>query len=191
MRRKTLIIVLAVLLLGGAVAGGLYWRWYHSPRYALQQMALALQARNMDNFFNYIDLKSIFNKFLEASSKDLDAPPDTGADEWTRMARQLGGKFARALLPKLFDQFETQIRGVMEKYLLNLDNSQILGVAAAVTVAQIDTQGDEARVTLTDPKTKEALRFQMRRDKERGRWQIVAVNYPDLKRFCQREFRSP
>jgi hypothetical protein len=103
----------------------------------------------------------------------------------------LGGKFARALLPKLFDHFEKQIREVMEKYLLNLDNSQILGIAAAVTVAQIDTQGDEARVTLTDPKTKEALRFQMRRDQERGIWQIVSVNYPDLKRFCQREFRSP
>jgi hypothetical protein len=191
MRRKTLIIVLAVLLLGGAVTGGLYWRWYNSPRYALQQMALALQVRNMDNFFNYIDLKSIFNKFLEASSKDLDAPPGAEADEWTRMTRQLGGKFARALLPKLFDHFEKQIREVMEKYLLNLDNSQILGVAAAVTVAQIDTQGDEARVTLTDPKTKEALRFQMRRDQERGIWQIVSVNYPDLKRFCQREFRSP
>lgn len=189
MRRKTLIIVLAVLVLGGTLAGGLYWRWYNSPRYALQQMALALKAKNMDNFFKYIELKAIFNNFLEASSKDLDAPEDPNADDWTRMSQRLGRKFARSLLPKLFDTFETQIRRVMEKYLLHLDNSQILGIAAAVTVAEIDTQGDEAQVTLTDPKTKKPFRFQMRRDRERGLWQIVSVNYQDLKGFCQREFR--
>jgi sRNA-binding carbon storage regulator CsrA len=89
----------------------------------------------------------------------------------------------------LFDTFETQIRGAMEKYLLNLDNSQIMAIAAAVTVAQIDTRGDEARVTLTNPKTGELMRLQMRRQVERDRWQIVSVNYQDLKRFLQREFR--
>ena len=56
-------------------------------------------------------------------------------------------------------------------------------------MAQIDAQGDEALVTLTDPKTKEPLRFQMRRDPKRRLWQIVSVNYDDLKRFSKREFR--
>jgi hypothetical protein len=189
MRRKTLIIFVVVLVLGGAVGGGLYWHWRNSPRYALQQMALALETRNMDNFFNYMDLKAIFNKFLEASSQDLDNPADPNADEWTRMTRDMGRKFSRFLLPKLFDSFATQIRGFMEKYLLNLDNSQILGIAAAATVARIETRGDEAQVTLTDPKTKEPLRFQMRRDPQRGIWQIISVNYQDVKKFAQREFR--
>ena len=189
MRRKTLIIALAVLVLGAALAGGLYWRWHQSPRYALQQMALALESRNMDKFFKYMDIKGIFNNFLEASGKDLKAPQDPNADEWTRMTQSLGRKFARFLLPKLFDTFESQIRGAVEKYLLNLDNSQILAIAAAATVAKIDTRGDEAQVTLTDPKTKEPLRFQMRRDPKRGLWQIVSINYQDLKRFYQREFR--
>ena len=189
MRRKVLIIVLAVLILGGALGGGLYWRWYNSPRYALQQMALALKTRNLDNFFKYLDLKAIFNNFLEASGKDLDAPVNPDADEWTRMTQHLGRKFARVLLPKLFDTFETQIRGVMENYLRNLDNSQIMAIAAAATVARIDTQGDEAQVTLTDPRTKDTLRFQMHRDPQRRLWQIVSVSHEDLKRFCQREFR--
>jgi hypothetical protein len=188
MRRKTWIIAVAILVLGGALGGGLYWRWANSPRYALQQAALALQARNMDNFFNYLNLKDIFNNFIEASSKDLEAPEDPKADEWTRYSRRMGRKFAHLFLPKLFQSFETQIRAAVEHYLLNLDNSQILGVAAAVTVAQIDTQGDEAQVTLTDPKTKETLHFQMRRQPNQGVWQIVSVNYEDLKRFCKREF---
>ncbi len=188
MRRKTWIIAVAILVLGGALGGGLYWRWANSPRYALQQAALALEARNMNKFFNYLNTKEIFNNFIQASSKDLESPEDPKADEWTRYSRRLGRNFAHIFLPKLFQSFETQIRAALEHYLLNLDNSQILGVAAAVTVAQIDTQGDEAQVTLTDPKTKETLRFHMRRQPDHGVWQIVSVNYEDLKRFYKREF---
>jgi hypothetical protein len=189
MRRKVLILTLAALVLGAAITGGLYWRWCHSPRYALQQMALALKTKNLDNFFKYIELKEVFNNFLEASSKDLESEEKPGANEWDRMTRHLGRKMARSLLPKVFDTFETQIRGAMEKYLLNLDNSQIIAIAAAVTVAKIDTRGDEAQVTLTNPKTGETIRLQMRRDAERDYWQVVSVNYQDLKRFCQQEFR--
>ena len=92
------------------------------------------------------------------------------------------------MLPKLLEAFEAQIRGVVERYLLHLDNSQILVIVAAATVAQIDTQGDEAEVTLTDPKTKDIFRFNMRRQPNHGTWQIVSVNYADLKRFSKREF---
>ncbi len=54
MRRKTWIIAVAIVVLGGALAGGLYWRWANSPRYALQQAALALQTRDMNKFFLYV-----------------------------------------------------------------------------------------------------------------------------------------
>jgi hypothetical protein len=188
MRRKTWIIAVAIVVLGGALAGGLYWRWVNSPRYALQQAALALQTRDMPKFFNYLDLQEILNQFIAASSKDLETPADQPADEWTKFSRQLGRKFAHLFLPKLFEAFETQIRGLLERYLLNLNNSQILAIAAAATVARIDTQGDEAQVTLTDPKTKDIFRFHMRRQPNRGAWRIVSVNYDDLKRFSKREF---
>jgi len=188
MQRKTWIIAVAIVVLGGAVAGGLYWRWANSPRYALQQAALALQARDMDKFFNYVNLKEILNNMVEASSKDLAAPEDQPGDEWTKFSRQLGRKFAYLFLPKLFETFEAQIRVVVERYLLNLDYSKILVIAAAATVAQIDRQGDEALVTLTDPKTKDTFQFNMRRLPDQGTWQIVSVNYDDLKRFSKREF---
>jgi hypothetical protein len=189
MQRKTWIIAVAIVVLGGALAGGLYWRWANSPRYALQQAALALQTRDMDKFFNYLDLKEILNNFLEGSSKDLEIPEGEQADEWNKFVRQLGRKFTLLLLPKLFAAFEPQIRGGLESYLLHLNNSQILAIAAAATVAQIDSQGnDEALVTLTDPKTKETFHFQMRRQPQPSVWKIVSVNYDDLKRFGKREF---
>ena len=189
MRRKTWIIAMAIVVLGGALAGGLYWRWANSPRYALQQAALALQARDMDKFFKYINLKDILTNFVETCSKDLETPADQPADEWTKLCRQLGRKFANVLLPKLIETFESQIRGGLERYLLHLDNGQVLVIAAAATVAQIDSQGDAAGVILTDPKTKDTLQFQMRRQPNQGNWQIVSVNYADLKRFAKREFQ--
>jgi hypothetical protein len=188
MRRKTWIIALAIVVLGAAAAGGLYWRWANSPRYALQQAALALQARDMHKFFNYVNLKEILTNLVQACSKDLETPADQQADDWSKLCRQLGRKFAHLFLPKLFEAFEAQIRAGVESYLLHLDNSQILVIVAAATVAQIDSQGEEAGVILTDPKTKDTLRFQMRRQPNHGLWQIVSVNYDDLKRFAKREF---
>lgn len=188
MQRKTWIITLAIVILGGAVAGGLYWRWANSPRYALQQAALALQAQDMGKFFKYIDLKAISSTLIETCGKDMDTLADQPADAWTKLCRQLGRKFANVLLPKLFEAFESQIRGTVERYLLHLDNSKILVIAAAATVAQIDTQGDDAVVTLTDPKTRDTFQFHMRRQPNHGTWQIVSVNYDDLKRFTKREF---
>jgi hypothetical protein len=189
MRRKTLVIALAVLVLFSALAGGLYWRWYNSPRYSLQQMTLALETRNMDKFFKYVDLKAIFDKFMEDANQDLSTPENPNADDWSRMSRGLARKFARTLLPSLFNTFEKQIHGLIQKYLLHLDRSKVLAIAAAVTVAKIETEGDEAQVTLKDPKTKKPFRFHMHRDAERHLWQINSVNYLDLKAFIEREFR--
>jgi hypothetical protein len=187
MRRKTWIIAVAILVLGGALGGSFYWRWLNSPRYALQQAALALEARDMDNFFKYVDLKEIFNNMVQASSQDRESQASQPTDEWTRYCRRMGQKFAYLFLPKLYDAFQTQIRNLVSHYLLKLNQSQILGIAAAVTVAQIDTHGDEAAVTMTNPKTKETLHFEMRRQPNRGVWQIVSVNYQDLKKFYRRE----
>ncbi len=191
MRRRTLIIVLIAVILGAALAGGAYWQWTKSPRYALQRMALAIKTKDMPTFFKYMDLKAIFNNFLEASSRDLDEPLNRKEDDLSKMGRMLGQKFARMFLPKLFESFEKDIRGMMENYLLNLDNRQVLAIVAAASTAQIEVTGEEARVTLVDPKSQEPFHFQMQRQAETGIWQIVSVDYQDLKKFSKREFRGP
>ncbi len=188
MRRRTLIIVLIAVVVGAVLAGGAYWRWTDSPRYALQRMALALKTKNMPEVFKYLDLKAILNNLIEASSQEPEEPKGGKDDDWSRMSRQMGGKFARMFLPQLFDSFEKEIKGVMEKYLQNLDNTQILAIAAAATTAQIEVQGEEAKVTLVDPKSKKPFRFQMQRQPKTGTWQVVSINYPDLKYFTKREF---
>ncbi len=192
MPRRLIFTLMATLILATAVAGGLYWRWYNSPRYALQQMVLSLKTKDMDDFFNYLDLKETFVNSLEDLDQDLRSQENQGegADDWTRLSRQFGRKFARQLLPKLFESFEKQIRGGIEAYLLDLDNSQLLALATAVTLAKIEVQGDEAQVTIKDPKTGDFLRFKMRRQTEDLLWRIFSVNYQDLKKIIKKEFQG-
>ena len=188
MRKPVNLVVIVAALVAVAIAGSvLYQRWHDSPRYALQQMVLAIKARDMDKVFKYVDLKEIFNNFLESSTEGLKSD-DKGGDEWNQFSRQLGRKFARKLLPKLFDNFEKQIRQAIENYLQNLHNTQILALTAAVTTAGIEVQGEEAQVTLQDPKTKKPLRFSMRRSPETGAWRVVSINYDDFKQFLKKEF---
>ena len=188
MRRRTWIIVLIAVVIGAALAGGAYWRWTDSPRYALQRMALALKTKNFPEVFKYVDLKAILNNLLEATSQDAEEPKGGKDDEWSRMCRNLGGKYARMFLPQLFASFEKEIKGVIGKYLQNLDNTQILAIAAAATTAQIEVQGEEAQVTLIDPKSKKPFRFQMQRQPRTGTWQVVSINYLDLKYFTKQQF---
>ncbi|MFI5331262.1 MAG: hypothetical protein ACHQ2F_09565 [Desulfobaccales bacterium] len=188
MRRRTWIIVLIAVVMGAALAAGAYWRWTNSPRYALQHMALALKTKNMPELYKYLDLKAILNNLIEASSQEREEPKGDKEDDWSRMSRKMGGKFARMFFPQLFDSFEKEIKGVLEKYLLNLDNTQILGIAAAATTAQIEVQGEEATVTLIDPKSKKPFRFQMQRQPKTGTWQVVSINYPDLVNFTKGKF---
>jgi hypothetical protein len=188
MRRRTLLILLIAIVLGSALTGGLYWRWINSPRYALQRMALALETRDMPQFFKYLDIKAIFNNVIEASSQEADEPKKGCDDDWSRMSRHLGGKFARLVLPKLYEAFEKDIHSMIEKYLLNLEQTKILAIAAEATTAHIDVQGEEARVTLVDPKNKDTFHFQMLRQSKTGIWQIVSMDYQDLKKFSKRKF---
>lgn len=188
MRRRTLLICLIAGILLAVLAGGLYRSWIASPRYALQRMALALKTRDMDRFFKYLNIKVIANNMAESALPNCEDAPGATGDSWDRKGREMGRQLARMVLSNLSDGLEKQCRKVMEKYLLNLDNSRILAIAAAATTAQIEVQGGEARVTLVDPKSHEPFHFQMQRQAESGTWQIVSVDYQDLKKFVKREF---
>jgi hypothetical protein len=188
MRRRTLLICLIAGILVALLGAGLYRNWIASPRYALQRMALALKTRDMDRFFKYVNIKAIANNLAESAIPNSDDAQGGTEDQWNRKARQMGRQLAHMVLSNLSDSLQKQIRQVMEKYLLNLDNTKILAIAAAATTAQIELQGGNARVTLVDPKSQEPFHFRMQRQPESGTWQIVGVDYQDLRKFVKREF---
>lgn len=191
MRRNVVIGVIAVLVLGGLAGGFLYWQWLNSPRYALQQMVMALKTRDLDKLFTYVDLPAIIDNLGQDASEDLAnlMPANPEADEIERLGRRLLEKFVRAIPPKMVEAIKPQIKAGAEKFLENLSNTQLLGLAAAVTTAQIATRGEVATVTLQDPKTGEKFRFQMTRDAKDQTWKISSIRYQDFKKFLTQEFQ--
>jgi hypothetical protein len=191
MRRTLLIGGVALLLAAGLAGGYLYWQWLHSPRYALQQMVVALKQRDVDTLFNYLDIQAIIDNFGQAASEDLAAlrPETPPADEIERFGRRLMEKVIRAIPPKVVEALKPQIKAGVGKFLENLSTAQIVGLAAAATTAAIDTRGEMATVTLEDPKTRDKFRFTMTRDPKDGIWRISGVQYQDFKRFLKQEFQ--
>ncbi len=187
MKRSAIIIFSTVLLVTAVITGALYWRWVNSPRYALQQMVMAIQTGNMDKFFKYLDLQEIANNMVDATGADLAAPDRPDLDEWDRLSRRLGQKVAKFVLPKLLEKFDKQVKAAIERYLRDLSRTEVLALAAAATTAYIDTRGDVAQVKILDPKTGEPFRFKMAWDPAMEEWRIVAIQYQDLKRLLRRE----
>ncbi|MFP3866567.1 MAG: DUF2939 domain-containing protein [Desulfobacteraceae bacterium] len=193
MRSKTLALILAVLAFSGAIILGYLWFWQGTPRHALYQMVRAVQNQDIDNFFKFVDLQAIFNNFVNDASQELEFPKnnqknEAPPDEFSRWSRKLGKRFARYLLPKLFNTFETQIKNQIERYLLSLSTNERIGLTALVTHAQIEQQGYQAEVTLRDPETNKPLRFRMQQNPETREWRVVEVNYEDFKELLKKEF---
>ena len=189
MRKPAIIVIIIAVLAGGAILGGyLYQQYRQSPRYALQQMVLALKAKDIDKLFNYLDIKDIFQNLVDASTRESNQPQDQPTDDWTRFTRQLGRKFARHIFPKLYDNFQTQIKQTIAAYLKDLTNTQVLALTAAVATANIEVQGDEAQVSVFDPQSQRPMRFTMRRSPENGIWRVVSLNYNDFKFLLKKEF---
>jgi len=183
--------VVALILVAAALAGGYwYWRWLHSPRYALQQMVVALKTRDVDKLLNYIDISSIAAQVGREAAEDLAQvlPGSPEPDAVERFGRRILEKLARAVPPTAVEALIPVLKTALEKYLQNLSNAQILGLAAAVTTARIESRGEVATVIIEDPKGGEQFRFEMVRDPKDGVWRVSGIRYADLKRFLKREF---
>jgi hypothetical protein len=184
MRRSPLIFVIAALLLGIVVAGAFYYHYRSSPRFALHQMATALIKRDYQEFYTYLDLNSILNHLMQETGKDLIPPEIPEGDYLSQLGWKMGRKFAQNLLPRILETFENNLQGLINKYLDTLTTEDFLALEAAVAMADIDKQGDQARVTLNFPQDAQ-LRLTMSRSPD-GSWRVVSVNYADLKQVLKK-----
>lgn len=187
MRRSLVITVGAVFLLGVLVAGILYFLHRGSPRYALLQMVEGIRERNYDKFYYYIDLKNIFSQLLQEAGPDLLPSEKEEPDELARWGRHLARKFAQHLLPRLFDNFEKELRKAINEYLGTLTTQELLALEAAVALADIRQSGEEAQVTLKFPRDSHKLRFTMSRNFPDRNWRVIAISYQDLKKLVKKE----
>ena len=76
----------------GWVLGGVLFRsWIASPRYALQDMALALKTRDMPQFFKYLNIKAIANNLAESAIPNSEDAKGGTEDRGTGKPGKWGG----------------------------------------------------------------------------------------------------
>jgi hypothetical protein len=187
MRRSPLVFVIAALLLGIAVAGGFYYHYRQSPRFALHQMVNALMYRNYKEFYTYLDLNNILSHLMQETGKDLIPSEIPEGDYLTQFGWKMGRKFAQNLLPRILQTVEKNLHSIINKYLDTLTTEDFLALEAAVALADISQTGDEAQVTLKFPKGDAQLRLTMFRSLPKRGWRVVSVNYKDLKNLLKKE----
>jgi hypothetical protein len=187
MRRSPLVFIVAALLLGIVVAGVFYYRYQSSPRSALHQMVDALTDRNYEKFYTYLDLKSILGNLMQETGKDLISPVIPENNYLGQLGWRMGSKFAQQVLPRLFETFEQDLHKLINQYLNTLTTKELLALKAAVTLAEIRQQGDEAKVTLRFAKEDGRLRLTMTKSSQDRTWRVISVNYEDLKKLVSKE----
>jgi hypothetical protein len=186
--RRLLIFLAAALLLGVVVAGGFYYLYRNSPRFALHQMAVALTQRNYDKFYSFVDMKSILGSLTQDTGKDL-IPPDIvpKGNFLGELGLKMGSRVAQQLVPQIYGAFEKEIHRVINQFLDTLTTQDLLALEGAVALAEIHQTGDEAQVILRFPKADGSLHLTMSRNPQDRTWQVVYVNYEDLKELVKKK----
>jgi hypothetical protein len=75
----------------------------------------------------------------------------------------------------------------MNQYFDTLTTQEFVALNAAVALAEINQQGEQAQVTLKFPKKDGRLRLTMAWNPQLRRWRVVSVNYEDLKHLVKKE----
>jgi hypothetical protein len=187
MRRSPLVFIIAALVLGIMVAGVFYYRYQSSSRSALHQMVATLSQRNYKEFYTYLDLKSILGNLMQETGKDLISPVIPENNYLGQLGWRMGRKFAQQVLPRLFETLEPDLHKLINQYLNTLTTKELLALKAAVALAEIRQQGDEAKVTLRFAKEESRLRLTMSRSAKDRTWRVVSVSYEDLKKLVSKE----
>ncbi len=187
MRRSPLVFIAIALFLGIVVAGVFYYRYQSSPRSALHQMVTALTERNYKKFYAYLDLKSILSNLMQETGKDLISPVIPENNYLGQLGWKMGRKFAQQVLPRLFEAIEQDLHKLINQYLNTLTTKELLALKAAVSLAEINQQGDEAKVTLRFAREDGRLRLIMSKSGKDRTWRVVSVSYEDLKKLVSKE----
>jgi hypothetical protein len=150
-------------------------------------MVDALTDRNYEKFYTYLDLKSILGNLMQETGKDLISPVIPENNYLGQLGWRMGSKFAQQVLPRLFETFEQDLHKLINQYLNTLTTKELLALKAAVTLAEIRQQGDEAKVTLRFAKEDGRLRLTMSKSSQDRTWRVISVNYEDLKKLVSKE----
>ena len=113
MKKKKLLIGLAIFLFIILSIGICYWQYTKSPKYSLLQAKKAFEHHDLNNFEKYIDVKSIIDSLIDQLI-EINTEKEQPKNEWQLLGEALGRGLISVLKPKIIKSARLQIAKFIE-----------------------------------------------------------------------------
>ncbi|MCG6983350.1 MAG: DUF2939 domain-containing protein [Deltaproteobacteria bacterium] len=170
------ILAISIALVVAFLAAGFYY-FSGTPRYSLYKMSRAYKNRDSAEFHKYLDIDRIVDHLakyaVEQALAEMEENQPTG--DWGRPGPQFDKELAMMMLPKMLEALKPQIRQQITELIESGNDDRKGSPLLGSTLADIQTEGSIALVTVVNEHTGQEIRFKMAQSPERY-WKIVELD---------------
>jgi hypothetical protein len=178
--RNFKLLAISVASLVVLLAIGFYY-FSGTPRYSLYKLSRAFKNHDSEEFHKYVDVDRIVDHLAKFAVEQAAAEMESGnlSGEWGGAGQEFDKELAMMMLPGMLEALKPQIKQAITELIENADHDREGSPLLGASLADIQTEGSTALVTVENKDTGEQFRFKMAKSAERY-WRIVEI---DLESF--------
>jgi hypothetical protein len=184
-RGNSKVLAISIALVVAFLAAGFYY-FSGTPRYSLYRMSRAYKNRDSAEFHKYLDIDRIVDHLakyaVEQALAEMEETQPTG--DWGRPGPQFDKELAMMMLPKMLEALKPQIRQQITELIENGNDDRKGSPLLGSTLADIQTEGSIALVTVVNEDTGQEIRFKMAQSPERY-WKIVELDVESFQELSE------
>jgi hypothetical protein len=178
-------LTITVALLVVVLACGFYY-FTGTPRYSLYKLGRAVKNRDSAEFHKYMDVDRIVDHlatfFVEQFVEEMERDQSTTA--WQIDGQVIDKEFAMMMVPKMMESMKPQIKQELTRLIEDTDEEMEGSPLLGATLADIETRGSLALVTVVHEDTGKEIRFKMVKSPDRY-WRIVEIDVESFEALSQ------
>jgi hypothetical protein len=178
--RNFKLLAISVASLVVLLAIGFYY-FSGTPRYSLYKLSRAFKNHDSEEFHKYVDVDRIVDHLAKFAVEQAAAEMESGnlSGDWGGAGQEFDKELAMMMLPGMLEALKPQIKQAITELIENADDDREGSPLLGASLADIQTEGSTALVTVENKDTGEQFRFKMAKSAERY-WRIVEI---DLESF--------
>ena len=183
-QRSFKLLTLSVALVVFLVIGFYYFTG--TPRYSLYKIGRAVKNHDSGEFHKYVDVDRIVDHLAKFAVEQIvaDMERDQSTDAWQIDGQVFDKEFAMMMVPKMMESLKPQIKQEITKLIEDTDEEMEGSPLLGATLADIQTKGSLALVTVINEDTGEEIRFKMVKSPDRY-WKIVEIDLESFERLSE------